>query len=50
MDRLYFIELDGLHITAWFDEAREGQVIAEVLRVRLDEQVVVVKTSAEEAR
>jgi tRNA-Thr(GGU) m(6)t(6)A37 methyltransferase TsaA len=49
-DRLYFIELDGLHITAWFDEAREGQVIAEVLRVRLDEQIVVAKASAEEAR
>ena len=36
-DRLYFIELDGLHMTVWFDEAsgEESKIIAEVLRVRL---------------
>jgi len=35
-DRLYFIELDGLHITAWFDEDETdgGTEIAEVLRIR----------------
>ena len=35
-DRLYFVELDGLHITTWFDESEndpEG-VVAEILRVR----------------
>ena len=36
-DRLYFIELDGLHITAWFDEdpsITETSPLAEVLRVQ----------------
>lgn len=33
-DRLYFLELDGLHVTAWFDED-QGEEIAEVLRIRL---------------
>ncbi len=31
-DRLYFIELDGLHVTAWFDE-EDNQDVAEVLRI-----------------
>jgi tRNA-Thr(GGU) m(6)t(6)A37 methyltransferase TsaA len=31
-DRLYFVELDGLHVTAWFDE-EDGQDVAEVLRI-----------------
>ena len=34
-DRLYFLELDGLHVTAWFDEDEQGNELAEVLRVRL---------------
>ena len=34
-DRLYFLELDSLHVTAWFDEDEEGNELAEVLRVRL---------------
>ena len=34
-DRLYFLELDGLHVTAWFDEDEEGNELAEVLRIRL---------------
>ena len=33
-DRLYFVELDGLHVTAWFDD-ENGQDIAEVLRIRM---------------
>ena len=33
-DRLYFLELDGLHVTAWFDEDAQGNELAEVLRVR----------------
>lgn len=34
-DRLYFVELDGLHVTAWFDQREEdGAMMAEVLRVR----------------
>ena len=33
-DRLYFLEIDGLHVTAWFDED-QGEEIAEVLRIRL---------------
>jgi len=32
-DRLYFVELDGLHFSVWFDE-EDGQLFAEVLRVR----------------
>jgi tRNA-Thr(GGU) m(6)t(6)A37 methyltransferase TsaA len=32
-DRLYFVELDGLHITAWFDQTSQGEH-AEVLRIR----------------
>ncbi len=34
-DRLYFLELDGLHVTVWFDEGEHGDELAEVLRVRL---------------
>ena len=34
-DRLYFLELDGLHVTAWFDEDAQGNEFAEVLRVRV---------------
>ena len=37
-DRLYFIELDGLHITAWFDEDHAhptASTIAEILRIKL---------------
>ncbi len=34
-DRLYFLELDGLHVTAWFDEDEQGNELAEVLRVRV---------------
>ena len=34
-DRLYFLELDGLHFTSWFDDGEEGELLAEVLRVRL---------------
>ena len=31
-DRLYFIEIDGLHVTAWFDE-EDDEDVAEVLRI-----------------
>ena len=31
-DRLYFVELDGLHVTVWFDEVN-GEDLAEVLRI-----------------
>lgn len=31
-DRLYFVQLDGLHITAWFDDDN-GTELAEVLRI-----------------
>ena len=34
-DRLYFLELDGLHVTVWFDEDKHGNELAEVLRIRL---------------
>ena len=32
-DRLYFVELDGLHVTVWFD-GDPGQEVAEVLRIK----------------
>jgi len=32
-DRLYFVELDGLHVTLWFD-GEQGEEIAEVLRIQ----------------
>jgi tRNA-Thr(GGU) m(6)t(6)A37 methyltransferase TsaA len=32
-DRLYFVELDGLHVTVWFD-GEPGSEVAEVLRIK----------------
>ena len=32
-DRLYFLELDGLHVTVWFD-GEPGSEVAEVLRIK----------------
>ena len=35
-DRLYFVELDGLHVTTWFDEihGEKTSIVAEILRIR----------------